>query len=111
MPGAFLQALLGAVVAYVFMFVPFMVHPRGLGYGDVKLARLMGLYLGWIFFDPITSVSLVLMALMIGSILGVVVGATMTVVGRKRAEFPFGPALAAGCIIAIQYSHHLINVS
>jgi len=110
-PGALLRALLGGVVAYVFMLIPFLVHPRGLGYGDVKLARLMGLYLGWIFFDPIASVSLVLMALMIGSLLGVLVGGTMTVVRRKRSEFPFGPALAAGCIIAVQYSHHLINVS
>ena len=107
-PEATLRALLGGGVGYGFMLVPFLIHPRGLGYGDVKLARLMGLYLGWIFLDPVASASLVLMALMIGSILGVVVGATLTVVRRKRAEFPFGPALAAGCIIAIQLSHQLI---
>jgi leader peptidase (prepilin peptidase)/N-methyltransferase len=108
-PEATLRALLGAAVGYGFMLVPFLIHPRGLGYGDVKLARLMGLYLGWIFLDPVASASLVLMALMIGSILGVVLGGTLTVVRRKRAEFPFGPALAAGCVIAIQLSHHLVG--
>lgn len=66
----------------------------GLGAGDVKLLGAMGIFLG----------PYVLMALMIGSVLGAVVG---IVAARRSGEslaahkVPFGPYLAAGCVVTV----------
>ena len=43
-----LGALVGAVAYFVLLLLPHLVYPRGMGFGDVKLALVMGLYLGWL---------------------------------------------------------------
>ena len=53
------------------IFVIAMVSPRGMGFGDVKLALLMGLYLGWL--HPILPLFAVLAASLLGSVAGVFV--------------------------------------
>ena len=47
-PRPHLGALVGGVGYFLFLFIPAMIYPKGMGFGDVKLAGLMGLYLGWI---------------------------------------------------------------
>lgn len=98
------SALVGAVAYFVLLLVPHLLYPRGLGFGDVKLALLMGLYLGWIYLDVFAAVALVMWALVLGSGIGVVIGVGYGLVRGKRAEFPFGPSLAAGCVLAICFS-------
>ncbi len=66
----------------------------GMGGGDVKLAALMGVFLGW----PSTAVALFL-AFLGGGIVGLVLLA-LRLRGRKDA-IPFGPALAAGTVAAL----------
>ncbi len=61
--------------------------------GDVKLALLMGLYLGFIHW------SLALFAVVIACVIGILAGAVLYFArGRKSQPFPFGPSLAAGCV-------------
>lgn len=103
-PGAIGPALLGAAGYFTFLFLPALVYPRGMGLGDVKLAALMGLYLGWI--HP----TLCLFALMAGCVLGVVAGGVLFVARRGRsAEFPFGPWLALGCVLVVLFSSTLLG--
>jgi leader peptidase (prepilin peptidase) / N-methyltransferase len=109
-PGEALRnALIGAVVYFGLLLIPHLVYPKGLGFGDVKLGLLMGLYLGWMYFDVFQAVSLVMWALVIGSGLGSLIGVGYAVLRRRRAEFPFGPALAAGCILAVLFSERLVG--
>jgi leader peptidase (prepilin peptidase)/N-methyltransferase len=108
---AIVGALLGAVAYFVLLLVPHLVYPRGMGFGDVKLALLMGLHLGWVGWTddhPVAGpVQLVLYALMLGCTLGVVFGLTHAAITRRRGEFPFGPALAVACVAVILWAPEL----
>ena len=103
-PEAIVGAFVGGIGYYLFLFVPFFIYPKGMGFGDVKLAALMGLYLGWI--NPI----LVLMAALIACVAGTAVGGVLYLVrGRQSREFAFGPWLAFGCVVAILASDLLLR--
>jgi leader peptidase (prepilin peptidase) / N-methyltransferase len=89
------EQLIAGAAAGGFFLLAAIVYPRGMGMGDVKLAGVMGLYLG-------RAVGL---AVLIGLVAGVIVGAIIIArvgakEGRKMAV-PFGPFLALGGIIAI----------
>ncbi|MGQ0832995.1 MAG: prepilin peptidase [Microthrixaceae bacterium] len=109
--GAFRGALVGAAAYFTVLLIPHLIYPRGMGFGDVKLALLMGLYLGWLGWtptDPIAGpVQLVLYGLMLGCTLGVVFGLASAAITRRRGEFPFGPALALACLVVVFYAPDL----
>ncbi len=105
---AFVAALIGSVAYFVLLLLPHLVYPRGMGFGDVKLALVMGLFLGWLGWSESHPVGgpmqLVLYALMLGCVLGVVFGVVSGIVTKRRGEFPFGPALAAACLVVALYA-------
>ena len=76
-------------------------HVEGMGFGDVKLALCMGVYLG----------PAVVPALFLGFIGGAVVGVIL--IGGRRGDaktaIPFGPFLAAGAILALFFGGALID--
>lgn len=78
----------------------FAVHvavPRGMGFGDVRLAGLVGMATGW--WSPGQAFVAVLAAFVLGSVVGVV---AMAVSGAgRRTRVPFGPFLAAGAVVAV----------
>jgi leader peptidase (prepilin peptidase)/N-methyltransferase len=104
-------ALIGAAAYFGFLFVTHLVYPAGMGFGDVKLALVMGLYLGWLGWSSAYPVAgplqLVFYALMLGCILGVVFGVGVQVATKKRGAFPFGPALALACLIVVLFAADL----
>lgn len=104
-------ALLGAAAYFLMLLIPHLIYPRGMGFGDVKLALVMGLYLGWLGWTDLHPVGgpiqLVLYALMLGCALGVVFGVLSAVITRRRGEFPFGPALALGCLVVVLFAAEL----
>lgn len=108
-PGhAVVAAFIGGVAYFGLLFIPAWVYPRGMGFGDVKLAGLMGLYLGWI--SPTYIPVLVILSLVIASVIGLVVGLGVLVArGGKSKPYPFGPWLALGCILAIVGSDQLLG--
>lgn len=65
---------------------------RGLGLGDVELMACAGLCIGW---------GHVLLAIVFGSVLGVIVEGVRIAVTKKRGKFPFGPYLSLGIFAAI----------
>lgn len=107
----FTGALLGAGVYFMVLFIPHLIYPRGMGFGDVKLALVMGLYLGWLGwtadYPVLGPIRFVLYALMLGCALGVVFGLASAAVKRRRGEFPFGPALALACVVVALYTPEL----
>lgn len=104
-------ALVGAAAYFLLLLVPHLVYPRGMGFGDVKLALVMGLYLGWMGWSPEHPIGgplqMVLYGLMLGCALGVVFGVASAVITRRRGEFPFGPALALGCLVVVFFASDL----
>jgi leader peptidase (prepilin peptidase)/N-methyltransferase len=89
------EQLIAGAAAGGFFLLAAIAYPRGMGMGDVKLAGVLGLYLG-------RGVGL---AVLVGLVAGVVVGAVIIArvgaeKGRKTAV-PFGPFLALGGVIAI----------
>jgi len=97
------EALIAAVAGGGFFLVAAVLYPRGMGMGDVKLAGMLGLYLG----------KAVAPAILIALIGGVVVGAAIiarkgAAEGRKTAV-PFGPFLALGGMIAFFVGNELVD--
>lgn len=84
------DVVLGALLMAVPLLIVHLADPRWLGFGDVKLAAVLGAAIG------IGSVRHVLPALMIGS------AATLLVaVVRQRPSLPFAPGLVAGAAIVV----------
>ena len=93
------RALLGAATLFVAYLVLALIAPSGLGMGDVKLAGLLGLYLGWLGWG----------AVLFGAVAGFVVQAVVALLllaTRRiglRGELPFGPAMLAGAALVIAW--------
>ncbi len=102
-PRALWGAAFGAGAYFALLLLPHLVYPRGMGFGDVKMALVMGLYLGWLGWSAtdglLRSLRFVLDALVLGCLVGVVFGLAHAIVTRRRGEFPFGPALALSCAV------------
>ncbi|MCB0987526.1 MAG: prepilin peptidase [Microthrixaceae bacterium] len=102
------SAYLGGVGYAGFLLVVLLlweliVRREGMGMGDVKLAILLGLWVGWI------HLMLVVYALVVACVIGVVVGLVILVVRRSSRAFPFGPWLAIGAIAVIMYSDRILE--
>lgn len=118
--GGLIGAGLGAVAYYAFLFIFWFIYPKGMGFGDVKLALVLGMHTGWagsiveadgdLFYAGWEfAMSLVLWGALIGSGLGALIGIGAMLARGRRAAFPFGPALCAGALIAITFSETLLN--
>lgn len=101
-PGWIVSALIGSVAFFAVLAVFNLVYPQGMGFGDVKFALLLGLFLGWV--DPL----LVLYGLLLASATGIVMAIPTVVRRGRRAEFPFGPALCLGTLLAIVFAESLL---
>lgn len=85
-------AVASAAVAGAVFFLVHAAVPHGMGFGDVRLAAVVGLAVGWA--SPSRAFVAFLLAFVIGAVGGVVV---MVVTGQgRRAKVPFGPFLAIG---------------
>jgi leader peptidase (prepilin peptidase)/N-methyltransferase len=102
-PEALGSAAMGAVFYFVLLLLPHLVYPRGMGFGDVKLALVMGGALGWVGSKAVDTgpLNLVLQAMIVGCLLGVVFGIGHQIATKRRGEFPFGPALALACFLVL----------
>ena len=65
-PDLIRYALAGGAIYFGFLFVAHLISPRGMGFGDVKLAAVMGLYVGWLGTTITEALALVLWAMLIG---------------------------------------------
>jgi len=89
------EHLIAGAAAGGFLLVAAIVQPRGMGMGDVKLALVMGLYLGRAVAPAMFA------ALIAGTLIGAVIIARVgTKQGRKTA-IPFGPWLAFGGLVGL----------
>jgi leader peptidase (prepilin peptidase) / N-methyltransferase len=103
LPGGgrhFLGALAGLGAALALFVVQAVIYPAGLGWGDVKLAGILGLYLGWLGLAAVAA------GLFLGYLLAAVAGLGLIAAGRasRKTQLPFGPFLLAGTLAVIMLS-------
>lgn len=102
-PAGMPERLIAAAAAGGLLFAAALAYPAGMGLGDVKLAAVMGLFLG-------RSVApAIFVALLAGSLVGVALIARHGARGRKMA-IPFGPFLALGGVVGMLAGGGLIDL-
>jgi len=94
--SAVLRSGLGIVTCGGFYLLLWLVHPRGLGFGDVRLSGPLGIALGWVGWGP------VLVGVYAGFLLGGVSGGLLALVRIvERKGFPFGPFMLLGAVVGV----------
>ena len=94
-PSGVPEQLIAGAGAGGFLLLFALAYPRGMGLGDVKLAAVLGLFLG-------RSVAVALLAgTLVGALVGVAVMARAGVAKGRKTALPFGPFLALGGILAL----------
>lgn len=104
-------AFSGAGLYFGFLLVAHLIFPRGMGFGDVKLAAVMGLYVGWLGSSVVQAIALVLWAMLIGFVLGSIIGIVMFAINRRSKPIPFGPFLATGTLAVVLLGTGLVTAN
>jgi leader peptidase (prepilin peptidase)/N-methyltransferase len=94
---SFVRAVIGAVALFGFFALVAVVYPAGMGFGDVRLAGLVGgvlAYLSW---------ASLLIGAFAGFLIGAVVGVALIVArgGGRKTAVPYGPFMIAGALLAL----------
>ncbi|MFC8533927.1 prepilin peptidase [Streptomyces sp. NPDC057249] len=97
--GSWLSALLGGLALGAFYFLLFLINPRGMGFGDVKLALSLGTVLGWYGWAVVFAGGFA------GFLFGAVYGAALVALRRadRRTGIPFGPFMIAGAFLGLVF--------
>lgn len=94
---------IGAAAFGGFLLVLHLISPRALGFGDVRLATLLGAVVGWAAWRAdhpvLTPIQGVLNAGLLAGLVGSLAGLVLLVIRRRDRPFPFGPALALGGLV------------
>jgi prepilin signal peptidase PulO-like enzyme (type II secretory pathway) len=101
--ASILNFILAALIASGFFLLIFLISKgKAMGFGDVKLAILMGLLLG---------VPDVFLALFLAFFFGAIIGLILMARKKKnfKSEIPFGPFLILGTFIALLWAPQIIN--
>lgn len=98
---ALARAAISAAALFAFYFAIVFAYPAGMGFGDVKLAGVLGGLLGYL------SWSALVVGAFAGFLLGAVVGAAIIAArhGDRKTVIPFGPFMIAGAVLALFVAH------
>ncbi|HEX2063439.1 MAG TPA: prepilin peptidase [Acidimicrobiales bacterium] len=91
------DAAVGGVLAWAVLFLIHLASPRGMGFGDVRLAGLIGVHLGWL------GPGHVLLGLFLAFLSAAAAGLGLIAARRRtrKDKVPFGPFLALGAVVAV----------
>lgn len=103
-PGGEPTRLIAAAAAGGFLLAAALAYPGGMGMGDVKLAGMMGLFLGSAVAPA------VLIALLSGTLVGAVIIARKGAREGRKTAVPFGPFLALGALVAVFAGQPIVDV-
>jgi len=99
------RAAAGAGILVVFYFILALAKPGGMGMGDVKLAGVLGLYLGYLGWAPLIAGALG--AFLLGGLFGIAVLIVRR--GGRGTAIPFGPWMFAGAWLGIFAGEPLVG--
>ncbi len=95
--GSFVKAVLGGIAMFAVYFALAFAYPAGMGFGDVKLSGVLGLYTAWLGWGAWA------VGLFLGFFLGGLFGIALIAVkkGGRKTAVPFGPFMLLGALVAI----------
>ena len=102
-PGRLPEHVIAGVAAYVLLDVAAFLRPGAMGGGDVKLALMLGLFLGR------AVVPALFVAFIAGSIIGLAIIARVGLEKGRKTGIPFGPYLALGGVVGILAGHAIVD--
>lgn len=97
------ELVIAGLAAFLVLLLAALAYPAGMGMGDVKLAGVMGLYLG-VAVAP---------ALFVGFLAGALAGVGMIArqgLGARKAGVPFAPFLAVGGLVGLLAGQQLVDL-
>ncbi|MFF0264208.1 prepilin peptidase [Kribbella sp. NPDC004536] len=95
--GAFARAVIGGAMLFAFYMSLVLVYPAGMGWGDVKLAGLVGGVLAFLSWQAF------FVGAFVAFVLGALVGIAVLALGRggRKTALPFGPFMIGGVLLAL----------
>jgi leader peptidase (prepilin peptidase)/N-methyltransferase len=102
-PDKLPELLIAGAAAFTFLLLAALAYPAGMGMGDVKLAGVMGLYLG------LSVAPGMLIAFLTGSLVGIAI-MLRDGSGARKKGVPFAPFLALGGLVALVAGPELIDL-
>lgn len=101
--GDLWQAVYGAMVSVGIMLVIYWLSRGGMGFGDVKLAFVLGVWLGLE-----QSLACLLIAFVVGGVVGVML--LLTGIKSRKDAIPFGPYLCVSGWVCLFYGTEILNL-
>jgi leader peptidase (prepilin peptidase)/N-methyltransferase len=96
-PHLVVRAVVGMAVLYAIYFLLVLAYPAGMGFGDVKLAGVLGLYLAYLGWS--TWFVGWLLGFMLGGVFGVLAIALRK--ASRKTQVPYGPFMILGALLAV----------
>lgn len=103
--GSLLEAAIGGMAYFLVMLLLALIVRGGLGFGDVKLAFLIGVFTGYLSLGHVLVSGIA--SFLIGGLVAIILLATGKS-GRKDA-IPFGPFMTSAAILTIFFGQDVIN--
>jgi leader peptidase (prepilin peptidase)/N-methyltransferase len=103
--GQLRNAAIGGAVGFGLLLVIHVAMPRGMGFGDVRLAGVIGMMLGWLGLGYLFLG--LFLAFLLAAVIGVVLIATR--LRTRKDAVPFGPFLASGAVLAALWGHAILR--
>ena len=91
------RAVLGGAAMFAFYFILLLIYPMGMGWGDVKLAPIIGAVLGFFSWAALVR-GLILAYLVVGPVAIVLLLARKA---NRKTGLPFGPFMGLGAVVAL----------
>ncbi len=104
-PADLLRAVLAGAALYAAFLLLLLINPAGMGGGDVKLAGVLGMLLGWNGWWPVVVGGLA------SFFIGAIVSLLLMIFGRagRKTKIPFGPFMFLGAYVGLLYGDSFGN--
>jgi len=103
--GALIRAGVGMAVLWLIYFGMAMAYPGGMGFGDVKLAGVLGLFLGYLGWGALFTGAFA--AFVLGGFFGLAL--LLSRKADRKTGIPFGPWMLVGAWIGVVFSEPIVQ--